>query len=207
MTAPSATVARCSSAAPKPAAPIPARRTSPIASFAPSESAPKYVNAPCSIWDDTLRSSNTTGRPFADGSTRPSPASSNSATTRPGRWKPTPSVSPPNCSRAATPPTMGPISNEWTSIRWSSCAHARSAWSTWGCGRWTSSHFAPGSRSWGCPGRCARRPSARSSPAWPVRARNARRGAGSANEAPLASCWGWISRPWGRCSCIAPRTR
>ena len=23
----------------------------------------------------------------------------------------------------------------------------------------------------------------------------------------LASCWGWISRPWGRCSCIAPRTR
>ena len=33
------------------------------------------------------------------------------------------------------------------------------------------------------------------------------RGAGSANAAPWVNCWGWTSRPWGRCSSIAPPMR
>ena len=53
----------------RPVAPTPAG----VASFGASR---LYANAPCSIWDDTSRSRNTTGRPFAG--PRSSPASSNS---------------------------------------------------------------------------------------------------------------------------------
>ena len=54
---------------------------------------------------------------------------------------------------------------------------------------------------------CAPPPSARLSPALRARAPNAPPGAGWVSAAPWASCWRWTSKPWDRCSSIAPPMR
>ena len=210
-TAPAATVSACSSDAHKPVARAPASPTSPFASYAPNASARRCDNAPCSISDDTSEVAQSDWpvlcRRIDEVLTGQLPLN-------------------PDCpaeleshaqriaaqllarERTGTPyrPT-DPISNASMSIRSNSSARARSGWSTSGCERWTSSGFVPCSRSWASGHRCAPPPSARLSPAWRARALNAPPGAGWVSAAPWASCWKWTSRPWGRCSSIAPPIR
>ena len=93
----------------------------------------------------------------------------------------------------------------WTP--WSSFVRARSVSSTWDCGRWTSSGCARACTNSALVHHCALPPSARSSRAWHARAPSAPPGAGSANAARSMSCWVSTSRPWSRCSSIAPAMR
>ena len=203
----------CSSGAPKPAPPPPARPTSPTASCAPNASATKCANVPCSIWDGTSMPPKATGRRCAGASRRSSAANCNWHPIARRRSSRTPNTSPPSCS-PDTPTSAVPqrrpkdttfSKSMWTP--WSSSVRARSGSSTWDCGRWTSSACARGSRSSASVRRYAPPPSARSSRAWHARAPSAPPGAGSANAARSMSCWESTSRPWSRCSSIAPPMR
>ena len=72
--------------------------TSPSASCAPSASARRCDNAPCSTWDDTSMSRKATGRRCAGASTNSSPVSYHCHPMAPRRSNHTPNASPRCCS-------------------------------------------------------------------------------------------------------------
>ena len=97
----------CSSGAPKPAPPPPARPTSHTDSCAPNASATKCANGPCSIWDGTSMPPKATGRRCVGASRRSSAANCNWRPIARRRSNRTPNTSPPSCS-PDTPTSAAP---------------------------------------------------------------------------------------------------